>query len=192
MAGTSVGAGKLKNAVLSNLPGVISAIVLAAGVGYICSYNFFLLFAVFLLLYFVAGTAAEFLIVALHIEKVKIDRKKRGSGEQKGTRQSAHLMTALQSAGKRTRPDERQGIPGGDFFAVEDSSGDDANGEEKKEAPDSSEATWEFPYVAEEETLVPNQKARLEYAVSARVKVMKSDDLVKKTEENENEKDDES
>ena len=179
MAGASAGSGRLKSALLSNLPGLVSAVVLAGGVGYICNYNFFLLFVVFLLLYFVTGTAAEFLIVALHIEKVKHDRKKQSNTVPSGRRTPG--KTAEKTA-------EKQNPSGGDdFFVVEGSAGDAAGaytqtGEEKNEKEER-----ETPSDAADagEVLVPNQKAKMQYIVSAKVKIMTSDDLPKKTNEEE-------
>ena len=182
MAGASAGSGRFKSALLSNLPGVVSAVVLAGGVGYICKYNFFLLFVVFILLYFVTGTAAEFLIVALHIEKVKLDRKKQANAGSHGRLASG--KPAEKTA--RKQPGEDSDFGGEEFFAVQESAENAADAETQNSAEVSEMEKEESPSDTDAgEALVPNKKAKLQYVVSAKVKVMTSDDLLKKTNEEE-------
>lgn len=178
MAGASAESGKFSNTLLSNLPGVVSAIVLAAGVGYICKYNFFLLLVVFIVLYFVTGTAAEFLIVVLHIEKVKYDRKKQGKATaKKGQPACADIGTKTNSQEQESPvPAEESGEPG----PLEEQAADLENAEGK-----SPLETTEISDMRD--ALVPNRKARMQYIASCKVKLLKSDDFAGKTKEEENE-----
>lgn len=164
--------GKISGILLSNLPGIITAAVLSAGVSIVCRYNFFVMFLAFLVFYFIVGIAAEFFIVILHIEKNKYERghngvKKAAKGASAEKRKLASYETRAGSLKKENDAgSEVNGLPNEHIDSYDISVG---GGDGVTESAKPREAC----------ALKADENAKLKYIASCNIKIVTDGERLK-------------